>query len=294
MSRTVKSPRTSPLTTFTPRLGARIAVAGALVLGLTASMGAAPSFAGKRPKKPVPPVSSGAAMPVGNVGAWTQIYTDDFKTNVATGQFPGAVAGKWATYPDWWKDTSKFGTYMPSKVVSVHDGMMDLNLRTEGGVSMVAAPIPKINGAGKSEGQLYGRYSVRFKSDSMPDYKIAWLLWPDSYDWNDGEIDFPEAALDDDIYGFMHHRKNPTSQDWYKTNSSVNVWHTATTEWHPNYVKFILDGVVVGTSTYPSKIPNTPMHWVLQTETAISDSAPSPRIAGHLLIDWVAVYRLQR
>jgi beta-glucanase (GH16 family) len=292
MSSIVKSPRTSRLKAFAPH--SVTAIAGVLALGLTATIGVAPAAADNRRNKAGTSTPSGQAMPVGNVGAWTQIFTDNFTTNVATGQFPGAVAGKWAAYNDWWKDTSKFGTYMPSKVVSVHDGVMDMHLRTEAGVAMVAAPIPKLNGPGMPEGQLYGRYTVRFKSDTMPGYKIAWLLWPDSYDWNDGEIDFPEAALDGSIWGFMHYRNAPMSQDWYRTSSMVNVWHTATVEWHPDYVRFLLDGVVIGTSTDRSKIPNTPMHWVLQTETAITDHAPAANVAGHLLIDWVAAYRLQR
>jgi hypothetical protein len=48
-------------------------------------------------------------------------------------------------------------------------------------VSALTPPIP---------GQLYGRYSVRFRSDSIPGYKIAWLLWPTSENWVQGEVDF--------------------------------------------------------------------------------------------------------
>jgi hypothetical protein len=33
------------------------------------------------------------------------------------------------------------------------------------------------------------------------------------------------------------------------------------------------------------------MHWVLQTETSLSGSAPSDSAAGNVQIDWVAVYR---
>lgn len=292
MPSTVKKPHTSRRKPY-----AVTAVAGALALGLAGTIGVAPASADNDKGGQVTRASSpsGQAMPVGNVGVWKQIFTDEFTTNVAKGQFPQAVSGKWAAYQDGWKDTSKFGTYMPSKVVSVHDGVMDLNLRTEGGVAMVAAPIPKLNGPGKPEGRLYGRYSVRLKSDYLPGYKIAWLLWPDTYNWSDGEIDFPEAGLDGgNIMGFMHYRNSPQNQDWYRANSTVNVWHTATVEWHPNYVRFLLDGVVLGTSTDRSKIPNTPMHWVLQTETALDDHAPAANVGGHLLIDWVTAYSLKR
>jgi beta-glucanase (GH16 family) len=61
------------------------------------------------------------------------------------------------------------------------------------------------------------------------------------------------------------------------------------TEWTPSYVKFYLDGALLGTST--SRIPNTPMHWVLQTETQVSSTAPDNATQGHVYVDWAAVYR---
>jgi len=79
-------------------------------------------------------------------------------------------------------------------------------------------------------------------------------------------------------------------QDWYKAAGTVNAWHTATIEWTPASVRFLLDDAVVGISSDTSKIPNTPMHWVLQTETAITNRAPATNVSGHLLIDWVAAY----
>lgn len=279
-----------------PRLRVAASIASVVAVGLTA-MGTPTASAATRPAPRTTVVNitpSGQAMPVGDVGVWKQIYTDDFPTNVPIGSFPKAVSSKWGAYPDGWKDTSKRGTYSPSKVISVRNGVLDMHLRTENGVPLVSAPTPKINGAGKWEGQLYGRYAVRFRSDTMPGYKIAWLLWPDSDAWSDGEIDFPEADLDGKIWGFMHHRNNPTQQDWFSTASKLNTWHTAVLEWHPRYVRFILDGVVIGVSRDTTKIPNKAMHWVLQTETGLSGRAPSPSVAGHLQIDWVAAYRLQR
>ena len=37
-------------------------------------------------------------------------------------------------------------------------------------------------------------------------------------------------------------------------------------------------------------MPSDPMHWVLQTETAIDGTVPSDQEAGHVQIDWVAAY----
>lgn len=78
------------------------------------------------------------------------------------------------------------------------------------------------------------------------------------------------------------------SQDVYTTSASYPTWHTATTEWTPSAVTFYLDGKVIGKST--SRIPNTPMHWVLQTETSTYGVVPSNSTAGNVQVDWVAAY----
>ena len=86
---------------------------------------------------------SGETMPVGDIPGWRQIFADDFLTDVPVGNFPSAVSAKWDAYPDGWKDTSKHGTYFPSKVVSIQNGVLNLHLHTENGVHMVSAPEPK-------------------------------------------------------------------------------------------------------------------------------------------------------
>jgi hypothetical protein len=65
-----------------------------------------------------------------------------------------------------------------------------------------------------------------------------------------------------------------------------NQWHTTVIEWSPNLVVFKLDGVEVGRST--TRIPNTPMHWVLQTETKLGGTRPANSVAGNVQIDWVS------
>jgi hypothetical protein len=230
--------------------------------------------------------ASGQGMPVGDLPGWRQIFRDDFTTDVPQGAFPGALAGRWGAYPYPARDTYS-GTYWPQKVISVHDGFMDLFLHSENGVHLSAAPTPRLPGASSGNGILYGRYAVRFRADPVPGYKTAWLLWPDSGAWpRDGEIDFPEAGLDDPICAFMH-RMGGAGQDVYCTGATYPTWHTAVIEWTPQRLTFILDDRVVGNAT--SNIPNTPMHWVLQTET--NKVPPDNAAAGHVQIAWVAVYR---
>jgi len=239
---------------------------------------------------PTAAAPSGEPMPVGNLTGWNQVFTDDFTTPVPLGSFPSAVSTKWGAYSNGWKDTSGNGTYMPSKVISVDNGMMNMNLRTENGQSLVAAPYPRIPGATSANGMKYGKYSVRFRADNLPGYKVAWLLWPDSDSWSQGEIDFPEGNLNSKMAGYMHFKGDPTQQHVFETGVGFTNWHTASLEWTPTSVNFILDGDVIGRSTNPAVIPSDPMHWVLQTETALVGGAPSITTRGNVQVDWVAVY----
>jgi beta-glucanase (GH16 family) len=220
------------------------------------------------------------------------MFSDDFNENVSLGQFPTEVASKWGAYPDGWPDTTHHGTYEPTQVVRIHDGIMNLFLHTANGVHMVAAPYPKIPGAtGADGGVLYGMYEVRFRAQQVKGYKTAWLLWPDSENQQDGEIDFPEGNLQQNIIAFMHHRdSDPKLQDSYQTSYSYADWHTATTIWTANAVIFMLDGKVIGESTNKSNIPDKPMHWVLQTETRTGGGPPSDTATANVQIDWVSVW----
>ena len=236
---------------------------------------------------------AGAPMPTGDIPGWHQVFADNFNQNVPLGSFPAAVASTWGhSYPDGLKDTSKNGTYMPSKVVSIANGMMNLHLHTTQGIHMVAAAVPTIPGApGTDGGLLYGRYVIRFRADAVPGYKIANLLWPDSGVWpRDGEIDFPEANLTSTLWGVVHYQAGTSATDQALFDSQVTPtgWHTATTTWLPSGVTFQLDGTTVGTVT--TRIPDTPMHLVIQTETWTSGPAPTSAAAGNVQIDWLAVY----
>jgi beta-glucanase (GH16 family) len=109
-------------------------------------------------------------------------------------------------------------------------------------------------------------------------------VWP-----RDGEIDFPEGNLTGTIHAFMH-RQGATSgsdQDAFTTGVTFVAWHTAVIEWTPTRCEFFLDGVSIGRAT--SRIPNTPMHWVIQSETALDGSSPAAEAA--MQIDWLAAWR---
>jgi Glycosyl hydrolases family 16 len=237
---------------------------------------------------PAAAAPSGEAMPVGDVPGWHQIFADDFTTDVALGSFPAAVSSQWTAYKSPWKDTSGYGTYSPSSVVSIAGGVLNQNIHTENGVTMVSALQPQLPSA-----VTYGRYAVRYRFDPIAGYKMAWMLWPDgNNNVRDGEIDFPEMNLDaTTAWAFNHHtnRVNGDDQDWFKTPLTPGGWHTAVIEWSPNLVVFRFDGAEIGRTS--NRVASTAMHWVLQTETQLGRGGPPAANArGNVQIDWAAVW----
>jgi beta-glucanase (GH16 family) len=266
--------------TFAGNLPAPTPTPTPVVVVPTATLAPTPTSAPT--KAPTPPPTPAP------VAGWTSIFRDDFNTNVARGSFLSQMGDRWYAYPYGWKDSSKNGTYDPS-IVAVSNGILDVHIQTTNGVRRVAAIGPRIS---SNNGQLYGRYEIRFRADSMRGYKAAWLLWPTSGVWpRDGEIDFPEGEFDGTIYAFMHRLGATTGsdQDAFATSARWTDWHTATLEWTPSAIRFYLDGKLIGTSK--SRIPNTPMRWVIQNETTLSGFLPSSTTQGHVQIDYVQVWR---
>lgn len=191
-------------------------------------------------------------------------------------------------------DSSGRGVYTPDAVLSVADGILDFHLHTERNVPRVAAVIPF-----GYAGQKYGRYSVRFRADVLPGYKIAFMLWPTSDAWEDGEVDWPEGPLDGRPYAVSAIRGS-LDQEGMRFDPALRAfaptdmreWHVATTEWTPGSVKWFWDGALVGRTTLSAAVPVTPMRWTLQAETDFGPgtAAPDPGTDGHVQVDWVAQY----
>ena len=229
---------------------------------------------------------------------WSYSYGQDFTRSAPLGQFSKIYGRHWAGYTGIRNDTSRNGSYRPDAVLSVASGKLDMALGHDArtGLYNVAAPSPQPP-AGVNDGSAEYRgmrSTIRFRSSGpMPGYKVAWLLWPSSWNWKDGEIDFPEADLDGAIWGFSHQANtgNPhVNALWARSGTTFHEggWHVATTEWVPGKsVEFFLDGVSVGRTT--RHVPTKPMHWTLQTETALKPSPPAKSTRGHISIDWLTV-----
>jgi beta-glucanase (GH16 family) len=123
-------------------------------------------------------------------------------------------------------------------------------------------------GATGYHGFTYYRTEVKARCLSPVSWqKIAFLKWPDSDNWNDGEIDYPEGSLNGNMGGFNHWPGSPSSQDSYSSSTNLSTWHTYAVEWTAGRLVFILDGVIVKTMT--SHVPSTPFHDVLQCERVL-------------------------
>ncbi|WP_439691909.1 glycoside hydrolase family 16 protein [Curtobacterium sp. SP.BCo] len=260
------------------RAGRRIAyAAGALVI-------AAGAIAASTTAAPVDPVDpSGVAMPTSDGNGWHRVFSEDFADPARTGGFEAAYADRFSVYHGF-ADTAGTGRYQAS-VLSAHDGVLDMRLRTtKGGTPLAGGIVPLVDG--QWGGQTSGRYSIRLKSDDVDGYGVAVLLWSDENVWDDGEIDFPEGALGTPAYLNVHCLQDPAEKCvHHQTQASLGDWHTYTIEWTPSRMSFLVDGDVVGTTT--ESIPTARMHFVVQAGS--NEGRPPRDAAGSLLVDWMTI-----
>ncbi len=235
----------------------------------------APTATGTGTTPPSTSSPSGKAAPVGDLPGWHQVLSEEFGGAATAATFDKTYANSWCGYND-----GTGGKYY--KVISAHDGVMDITLDgTKGAAGSFGPP-------DRCWGGIYGRYSIRFKADGAQGNGTAIMVWPSSNIWGDGEIDYPEGNFGDQLHVF-HHPMNCTdcsSSDGYATGAKFSDWHTATTEWTSASVKYYLDDVLIKTVTHD--VPKTDHRYTLQVAPNASQVS-----AGHMLIDWVALYTVK-
>jgi hypothetical protein len=246
---------------------------------------------------------------------WHLRFADGFNTPVARGRFtgcdhntdtpqaycsglPASVRSAWWAYPAGWPDTATQrgypvgGYYDPATTLSISpspwgDGQLHIRMwRGASGPVHSATVVPKA-----AMGLRYGKYEERFRvSHVATGYKSAHLLWPVSNDaCPNCEIDFPELEWTGQISAFAHHRDSiGGDQDAYDTGKTWTSWHTSDILWQPGSVTFLLDGHVVGHST--TAVPNTPMDWDIQNESALDGSSAAPNSWAQMDITYVKVW----
>jgi hypothetical protein len=261
------------------------------VLALVASSGLALAVAPTARAASTNSDPSGVPMPVGNLPGWQQVYAENFAnvdypvgsfTNCNGTRCAGTPGFPMGASPDGTPDTSGNCEYYPSQTVSVSGGLLNINLHTASdGVCMGANLFPAMPAL------TYEMYTVEFRADPVAGYKEVDFLWP--VNGVTGEIDFPENHLDSTITGSLHVVAGGDPDYEFDTPVTSTGWNTATIEWTPTAVTYILNGTVVQTDT--TNIPNTPMALMLRGESDLAPAPPPPASSnGNIQIDWVTAY----
>jgi hypothetical protein len=249
------------------------------------------------PTQPTPtPAPATGTMPTGNVTSnginWAPVMSEDFTKNAGTNEVATKYQDTFPVYPDGSGD----GKYLPGQVLTAHDSVLDFHMRHIGNVDAGAAgQFIQKNGDWAYTG---GRFSVRFKATgNAAGYGSAFILWPESQNWGEGEIDFPEGELTSQTNLYQHNLgSNPGGTSLQVEGiSNWSDWHTATVEWVPGKtLRYYMDGKLIAQETNPANIPTTMHSWVVQTGAMDGSSNGAPDSSdGHLLIDWAVAYKAQ-
>jgi hypothetical protein len=250
------------------------------------------------PASPQPPPTSS--------GPWQLAWSTDFPVAAPLGSFggggngpsvdapdlPSALKSQWGAYPSGWADTATQrglpvgGYYDPGTTVWISGGQMHIKLwRGASGSVHSAALVPLA-----AQGRTYGKYVETFRvSQVATGYKSAHLLWPSSGDQDTSsfEVDYPENEWDTGISAYVHDGNDP--QQSFSASNSWTSWHTTEIDWTPTSLSFYLDGKQVGSTT--SGVPNEPMDWIIQNESALNGESAAPNSSAQMDISYVAYYR---
>ncbi|MEJ8278477.1 glycoside hydrolase family 16 protein [Pseudonocardia spirodelae] len=205
-------------------------------------------------------------------------------------EFDGTAVdrGTWTVY----NSPGGFGNGLrrPS-AVGVGDGLLTVTARPRaagGGVS---------GGIAMHDGQLYGRWEFRARTDVGTGYSPAILLWPDSERFpDDGELDMMEIPYGDRHaatafihYGAQNHILST------ETPGDFTQWHTFALDWLPDRITWYVDGEKKWEVTDRRAIPTTPMHLAIQLDQGPAVKwIPGPDATTpdevRLQVDWARVY----
>jgi len=137
--------------------------------------------------------------------------------------------------------------------------------------------------------KTYGAYFVRSRVTGGGASSVQ-LLWPASNTWPP-ELDFNENAGQIDSTSSTVHF-GPTNQiDQRRLFINMTQWHTWGVIWSPESIKYIVDGVVWGSITTATEIPNIPMRLDLQQQTWCQQDRLCPSVPVSMVVNWVAEYQ---
>jgi hypothetical protein len=227
------------------------------------------------------------------VGSFSNCDNYDRTPAAYCGGLPASVRSQWWAYPAGWPDTATEGNmplggyYDPAHTVSISGGQMHIRMFRANGPIHSAAVVPKA-----AIGLLYGKYVETFRvadPHSSTGFKSSHLLWPTGNSPK-FEVDFPEGEWDSYFCVHVHAAAaGNATKNYCATNASWGTWNTTAIEWWPDNLGFYLNGTEIYHLT-GKWVPNEPMSWIIQNETALNGELAGENSSGQLNISHVAVY----
>ena len=204
---------------------------------------------------------------------------------IAHDEFDGDALDEdhWSPYRG--RTTDDVGQHDPDNL-TVSDGTLKLTSRGNTSAGMAW-----------NDGQKYGRWEARVRSQAGNGYGPVMLLWPDSEKWpEDGEVDIMEVPGENrDLAHFVLHAGEANNLLGSAVKGDFSQWHTFAVDWLPDRVTWYVDGRAQFTVTDRTHIPDTPMHLAIQLDQGpVKDWMPAPDATTppqvRLQVDWVHVY----
>ncbi len=205
---------------------------------------------------------------------------------IAHDEFDGDALDEdhWSPYRG--RTTDDVGQHDPDNL-TVSDGTLKLTSRGNTSAGMAW-----------DDGQKYGRWEARVRSQAGNGYGPVMLLWPDSEKWpEDGEIDMMEIPDGDRTKAhFTVHWGDDNSQDSASASGDFTQWHNFAVEWTPDHIIGYLDGVEFYRTEDKDANPPGPMHFAMQQDIGPygTDWIPAPDATTPaevtFEVDWVRIY----
>lgn len=227
------------------------------------------------------------------------LRAETWQTDAARGEFLAKYSGRVTAYPKNYLDTNGkqagTGSHYDPQRISVSGGVLSIAVETGSDGKPGGANPYFVNADGSLLAPQYGRFQVVTWADPVKGYKRAFMGWPKSWVWNDGEMDFVEGSLDGSVDCNNHFPGDPQQQDQFHSGAKSSDRHVWGVEFIPSGVSFYLDGKLVGTSSGKhnsvSKVPTKGMFLNLQTETNIGSPQPSKADKGAVYVGPVGIWQ---